>query len=68
MAATRLKGVTQITTSAMRASTYSMNDSVPMMVITPVKSWLKPISRPSAKVSTSAIMRLTRSPEECASR
>ena len=40
----------------------SMKPRVPMMVSTPVNSWVKPISRPSAKVSTSAITRLTRSP------
>ena len=32
------------------------------MVSTPVNSWVKPIRRPSAKVSTSATIRLTMSP------
>lgn len=46
----------------------SMMVSVPTISTTPVNSCVKPMSRPSEKVSTSAIMRLTRSPEGCASR
>ena len=38
------------------------------MVSTPENSWVKPISRPSAKVSTSATIRLTMSPEGWLSR
>ena len=46
----------------------SMNSRVPRMVSTPENSWVKPISRPSAKVSTSATIRLTMSPEGWLSR
>ena len=40
----------------------NMKPSVHRIVSTPVNSWVNPISRPSAKVSTSAITRLTISP------
>ena len=56
------------TSSVIGALNVSMKLSVPRIVITPEKSWVKPISRPSANVSTSAIMRLTVSPVGCASR
>ena len=55
-------GVMHTTTRAMGTLVTSMNTSVPPMVSTPVKSWVKPMSRPSAKVSTSATTRLTISP------
>ena len=55
-------GVIQITTRAMGILVTSMNTSVPTMVSPPVNNWVKPMSRPSAKVSTSAITRLTISP------
>ncbi len=55
-------GVMQITTRAMGTLVISMKIKVPSMVSTPVNSWVKPMSRPSAKVSTSAITRLTISP------
>ena len=55
-------GVMHTTTRAMGTLVTSMKISVPMMVSTPVKSWVKPMSRPSAKVSTSATTRLTMSP------
>ena len=61
-------GVSTTTTSVMRQSSESMNKSVPRIVSTPVKSCAKPMSRPSAKVSASAITRLTSSPAGCASR
>ena len=51
------------TTSVMGTFSRSMNSNVPKMVRMPENSWVKPISRPSAKVSTSATMRLTISPE-----
>ena len=61
-------GVMSTTSSVIGALNVSMKPSVPRIVITPEKSWVKPISRPSANVSTSAIMRLTVSPVGCASR
>ena len=56
------------TTSVMGTFSLSMNSRVPRMVRTPLNSCVKPISRPSAKVSTSATMRLTISPEGWLSR
>ena len=50
------------TTSAMGTLVASMKTRVPRMVSTPVNSWVNPMSRPSAKVSTSAMIRLTISP------
>ena len=50
------------TTSEMNTFSRNMNSKVPTMVSTPVNSWVKPISSPSAKVSTSATIRLTMSP------
>ena len=67
-ATTRLSGVMQTTTSVMGIFSLSMNSRVPRMVSTPLNSWVKPMSRPSAKVSTSATMRLTISPEGWLSR
>ena len=64
----RLRGVRTTTTRAISQLTENMNASVQMMVSTPVNSWVKPISRPSLNVSTSAITRLTRSPEGWLSR
>ena len=61
-ATTREIGVTTSTTSVIAAFTETMKPMVPRMVITPVKSWVKPIKRPSANWSTSAITRLTISP------
>ena len=55
-------GVMHTTTSAMGTLVAIMNIRVPPMVSTPVKSWVKPMSRPSAKVSTSATTLLTISP------
>ena len=55
-------GVIHTTTRAMGMLVISMKTSVPAMVSTPVKSCVKPIRRPSAKVSTSAMTRLTMSP------
>ena len=68
LATTRLNGVTQTTTSVMGTFWDSMNSRVPRMVSTPENSWVKPMSRPSAKVSTSATIRLTMSPEGWLSR
>ena len=53
-----------ISTTTRLISTFSrnMNNRVPKMVSTPVNSWVKPIRSPSAKVSTSATIRLTMSP------
>ena len=61
-ATTRLSGVIRTTTREISTFSRNMNSSVPKMVSTPVNSWVKPISRPSAKVSTSATIRLTMSP------
>ena len=47
------------TTAVMGPLTLSMKPRVPRMVMTPVNSWVKPMSRPSANWSTSAMMRLT---------
>ena len=55
-------GVTSTTTSVMVRLMESINASVPTMVITPVKSWVKPCSRPSPTWSTSLTTRLIRSP------
>ena len=55
-------GVMTTTTSVITGFIHSMNSSVPTMVSTPVKNCVKPMSRPSANWSTSAIMRLTISP------
>ena len=60
-------GVSTTTRSAMRQSSTIMNASVPRIVMTPVKNCVKPIKRPSEKVSTSEITRLTVSPAGCAS-
>ena len=68
LATNRETGVISTTTSVIGTLSVSMKMSVPRMVITPVKSWVKPMSRPSANVSTSEIMRLTVSPEGWASR
>ena len=61
-ATTRETGVTSSTTKVMTPLTESMKPKVPKMVMTPVKSWVKPIKRPSANWSTSAMTRLTISP------
>ena len=61
-------GVITITTSATEGRMESIRIRVPAMVITPVKSCVKPMSKPSAKVSTSPITRLTVSPCGWASR
>ena len=55
-------GVTPTTTSVISALWVNMNASVNRIVSTPVNSWVKPISRPSANWSASAITRLTVSP------
>ena len=41
-------GVISTTTRVIPTSVVSMNSRVPRMVITPVKSWVNPISSPSA--------------------
>ena len=56
------------TTSVMGTFSLSMKSNVPRIVKMPLNSWVKPTSRPSAKVSTSATMRLTMSPEGWLSR
>ncbi len=61
-ATTRDIGVTSSTTRVMVIFTENMKPKVPSMVMTPVKSWVKPIRRPSANWSTSAITLLTISP------
>ena len=61
-ATTRDTGVITTTTAVMTTLTLSMNTSVPTMVSTPLNSWVKPMSRPSANWSTSAMTRLTTSP------
>ena len=61
-------GVSSTTTSVIFQLIESMKPSVPTMVRTPVNSCVKPMSRPSANWSTSAIMRLSVSPEGWLSR
>ena len=61
-ATTRDTGVITTTTRVMTTLTLSMKHRVPRMVMTPVNSWVKPIKRPSANWSTSAMTRLTTSP------
>ena len=61
-ATTRLSGVMSTTTREISTFSRNMNSRVPRMVSRPVNSWVKPISSPSAKVSTSATIRLTMSP------
>ncbi len=56
------------TTSVMGTFSLQHEQQGARMVSTPENSWVKPISRPSAKVSTSATMRLTISPEGWLSR
>ena len=55
-------GVTPTTTSVISAFWVNMKASVNSIVSTPENSWVKPISRPSANWSASAITRLTVSP------
>ena len=54
--------------SVITGLSVSIKTRVPNMVSTPEKSWVKPISSPSAKVSTSVMIRETRSPAGCESR
>ena len=61
-ATNRDTGVITTTTTVISTFTLSMKHKVPRMVITPVKSWVKPMSKPSANWSTSAMTRLTTSP------
>ena len=61
-ATSRDTGVMTTTTAVMTTLTLSMKISVPRMVMTPENSWVKPMSRPSANWSTSAMTRLTTSP------
>ena len=62
------RGVTRNTTSAIITFSANIKISVPSIVIMPVKSCVNPISSPSANWSTSAIIRLTISPEDVLSR
>jgi hypothetical protein len=62
LATTRDSGVIQTTTSAIPKWILTIKNRVPRMVITPVNNCVKPIRRPSAKVSTSATTRLRVSP------
>ena len=66
-AITNERGVRHTTMRVIHTLTDSMNKKVPSMVHTPVKNWVKPIRRPSASWSTSAITRLMISPEGCRS-
>ena len=58
-ATSRETGVITTTTAVMVPLTVSIKPKVPKMVMTPVNSWVKPMSRPSANWSTSAMTRLT---------
>ena len=64
LATNRETGVITTTTTVIPTFTESIKNKVPMIVTTPVNSWVNPISRPSANWSTSAITRLTISPCE----
>ena len=55
-------GVTATTTKAIKGFSTAMMPSVPRMVATPGKSWVRPCSRPSATSSASFVMRLMMSP------
>ena len=67
-ATSRETGVSTTTTRVISGFSVSMKTSVPRIVITPENNWVKPISSPSAKVSTSVIIRETRSPDGWESR
>ena len=58
------KGVRTTTASAITQLIENIIPRIAAMVITPVKSCVKPIRRPSEKESMSAVMRLRISPEE----
>ena len=68
LATNRETGVITTTTTVIPTFTESIKNKVPMIVTTPVNSWVNPISRPSANWSTSATTRLTISPCEWPSR
>ena len=59
---TNESGVATTTTRVIQTLIESIKPSVPRMVTIPVKNWVKPIKRPSANWSTSAITRETISP------
>ena len=58
------RGVSTKTARAILRFKTNIITSIAPMVITPVKSCVKPMRSPSAKASTSEIMRLSRSPKE----
>ena len=62
-ASTKDRGLSSTTTRVIHGSMLSMKRMVPAMVATPVKSWVKPSSRPSENWSMSVTIRLIRSPE-----
>ena len=64
----KLRGVRQMTSRVIQRFLENMNTSVTPMVTTPENSWVKPNSRPSDRMSASAMTRLTISPEACWSR
>ena len=55
-------GVIRTTTSVIHRLIESINARVPIIVIIPLKNWVKPIKRPSANWSASAITLDTISP------
>ena len=57
-----------MTSSVIQKFLENMNTSVTTMVTMPEKSWEKPSSRPSDRMSASAMIRLTMSPELCLSK
>ena len=61
-ATNREMGVRTTTTRVIKGLTDSIKPRVPSMVITPVNSWVKPMSSPSENWSISAMIRLIMSP------
>jgi len=63
LATNREIGVKTTTTSVISGLMETMKSRVPKIVISPVKNWVNPISRPSENWSISAIIRLMISPD-----
>ena len=64
----KLRGVIRTTKSDIHRFLENMKTSVTPMVTTPEKSWVKPKSSPSERVSISVMTLLTMSPAEWVSR
>ena len=64
----KLTGVRQMTNSVIQKFLENIKTKVTTMVTIPENSWVKPSSRPSDRMSASAMIRLTMSPVLCRSR